>query len=118
MKIIEVIPHRLSYPVKHPYRNCRPEWVEARPATLFEIKTDNGLTGWGEGGGVPPQSYIETHVIGKDPFDCAVIYDNLSRHSHASACGIEIALWDLIGKALDKPVYKLLGGAHRASVPA
>ncbi|MDP6040934.1 MAG: mandelate racemase/muconate lactonizing enzyme family protein, partial [Candidatus Latescibacteria bacterium] len=118
MKITEVIPHRLDYKVQHPYCNSNGEWIYARPATLIEVKTDNGLIGWGEGGGIPSPSDIETHVIGKDPFDCAVIYDNLSRNSHASACGIEIALWDLMGKALQKPVYKLLGGSRRDSVPA
>jgi len=116
MKITEVILHNLTYQVQRPYRNCRPDWIYARPAILIEIRTDNGLVGWGEGGFIPSQSEIETHVIGKDPFDCEVIYDNLSHQD--SACGIEIALWDLMGKALDKPVYKLLGGARRDSVPA
>lgn len=115
MKIIEVITHNLAYQVKHPYRNSCSEWVRFRPATLVEVRTDNGLVGWGEGDGAPSPGNIETHVIGKDPFDYEVIYDNLSHNgaNAASACGVEIALWDLMGKALDKPIYQLLGGARR-----
>ena len=120
MKIIEVITHNLAYRVKQPYRNCCSEWIHIRPATLIEVRTDSGLVGWGEGSGTPSRGDIETHVIGKNPFDYEVIYDNLSRRGRnaASACGVEIALWDLMGKALDKPVYQLLGGAPRDRVTA
>ena len=118
MKITEVIEHRLSYPVERPYRNCR-FWMKARQATLVEVRTDNGLVGWGEGG-LPSEEAIATHVIGRDPFDYEVIYDALSNNGQEGnkACAIEIALWDLMGKALDKPVYQLLGGARRTFVPA
>jgi D-galactarolactone cycloisomerase len=119
MKISEVLTHDLVYPVKHPYRNCCSDWIHARPATLVEVKTDNGLVGWGEGDGNPSLSDIEKHVIGQNPFDYEVIYDGLSNNGrNANACGIEMALWDLMGKALDMPVYQLLGGARRKGVTA
>jgi D-galactarolactone cycloisomerase len=120
MRITDVITHNLSYQVKQPYRNCCSEWICDRPATLIEVRADNGLVGWGEGGGNPSSEEIETHVIGKNPFDSEVIYDNLSRggQTAALACGVEIALWDLMGKSLDKPVHELLGGSRRDSVLA
>ena len=120
MKITDVITHNLAYQVKHPYRNCCSGWVHLRPATLVEVRSDNGLVGWGEGGQAPDRDDIETYAIGQNPFDYEVIYDNLSRsgRSASSACGVEIALWDLMGKALDQPVYQLLGGARRDRVTA
>ena len=120
LRISNVITHNLVSPVERPYRNCCSDWIRSRAATLFEVRTDNGLVGWGEGDGVPSAQDIETHVVGREPFDYEVIYDDLSRDSRhaASGCGIEMALWDLMGKALDMPVYQLLGGARRTHVPA
>ena len=106
MKITEVVTHKLSFPVQRPYRNSR-FWMKARPATLVEVRTDSGLIGWGEGG-VPSEEAIANHVIGANPFDYELIYDTLSENGLEgnTACAIEIALWDLMGKALDKPVYQ------------
>ena len=120
MKITDLIIHNLAYQAKHPYRNCCSEWVHIRPATLVELRTDNGLVGWGEGGQAPVRSHIENYIIGQNLFDYEVIYDDLSRKGRNStaACGVEIALWDLMGKALDQPVYQLLGGARRDRVTA
>ena len=120
MKITEVVTHHLAYAVGHPYRNCCSDWVRSRPATLVEIRTDNGLTGWGEGEGFPSGADIAEHVIGRDPFDYESIFDLLSHQGRSvnTACGIEIALWDLMGKSLDKPVHQLLGEARRDRVVA
>ena len=100
MRITEVITHNLTYPVKHPYRNCCSEWIHARPASLVEVRTENGLVGWGEGDGPPAPGDVESHVIGKSPFDYEVIYDALSRNGRSanSACGVEMALWDLMAR--------------------
>ena len=120
MKITEVIFHNLSYEVKRRYRNCCSPWIENRPASVVEVRTDNGLVGWGEGGGALSRAEIEAHVLGKSPFDYEVIYDGLSRNGMraSAACGVEIAVWDLMGKAVDQPIYQLLGGARRKSVTA
>lgn len=118
MKITEVIEHRLAYPVERPYRNSR-DRVTARPARLVEVRTDAGITGWGEGG-VPDDATVKAHAIGRDPFDVSAIYDALSDQGRngRTACGVEMALWDVIGKALDKPVWALLGGRRRERIPA
>ena len=119
MRISKVTVHCLVSPVTIPYRNCCCEWIRSRPATLVEVRTDNGLVGWGEGDG-PSDVDVEAFVLGKSPFDYEVIYDSLSRNgcNASQACGIEMALWDLMGKELDMPVYQLLGGARRTNVPA
>ena len=105
MRISRVMVHNLVSPVTIPYRNCCCEWIRSRPATIIEVRTDNGLVGWGEGDG-PSEEDVETFVLGRSPFDYEVIYDSLSRNGRnaSQACGIEMALWDLMGKELDMPV--------------
>jgi D-galactarolactone cycloisomerase len=119
MKITEVNAYSLAYPVKHPYANSG-TYNRSRKITVIEVLTDSGLVGWGEGSGAPAQSDVESYVIGKSPFDYEVIYDDLSHggRNARSACGVEIALWDLMGKALQLPVWQLLGGARRDKVLA
>ena len=119
MKITDVIAHHLTYKTKHPYANSF-MYNRSRSATVIEVRTENGLVGWGEGSGAPDQGALETHAIGESPFDYEVIYDGLAQggRNARAACGVEIALWDLMGKALDKPVYELLGGARRNEVTA
>ncbi len=118
MKITDVIVHNLTYKTKHPYANSF-MYNRSRSTAVIEVRTDNGLVGWGEGG-APSPGDIEAHALGRSPFDYEVIYDGLaSRGRNArSACGVEIALWDLMGKALEKPVYELLGGARRTEATA
>jgi len=50
---------------------------------------------------------VQSNVIGKSPFDCEVIYDDLSNggRNARSVCGVKIALWDLMGKVLQLPVW-------------
>ncbi|MEE2753888.1 MAG: mandelate racemase/muconate lactonizing enzyme family protein [Candidatus Latescibacterota bacterium] len=119
MKIIEVNVYDLSYPVKKPFANSR-SYSRSRAATVVEVRTDSGLIGWGEGSCPPSAADIERFVVGKSPFDYEVIYDDLASggRNASSACGVEIAVWDLMGKALDQPVWQLLGGRRRSKVLA
>ena len=120
MIVTDVVSHHLSYPVIQPYRNCCSEWIRSRPATLTEVRTDKGLVGWGEGDGSPSRADIETHVLGRSPLDVGEIYDAMVGVGNPApvACGLEMALWDLMGKSLDKPVYELLGGPLRDRITA
>jgi galactonate dehydratase len=67
---------------------------------------------------------VQKHLVGKDPLESEVHWTNLyqdfqargGRIATTAISGIDIALWDLKGKILDQPVWKLLGGAHRRSI--
>jgi galactonate dehydratase len=67
---------------------------------------------------------VEKHLVGKDPLESEVHWTNLyqdfqargGRIASTAISGIDIALWDLKGKILDQPVWKLLGGAHRKKI--
>src|SRR5581483_10728010 len=66
------------------------------------------------------------HVIGQDPFDRELLVDTMRRNDYSRAgevamSGIslvEVACWDIVGKALNQPVYRLMGGAVRQKIKA
>ena len=93
---------------------------------VVKVETDEGITGIGLAGGVQGAEEIGTAilehfkqvVVGQDPFDTERIWDAMWQPKLVGRrgittrviSGIDIALWDLKGRAVGKPVYKLLGG--------
>lgn len=102
---------------------------------LVKITTDDGHVGWGEAlAPVVPQVIAELItqlftplLIGHSPFSSAVLnskmYDAMRDRGHITGyhidalAAVDIALWDLKGKILNLPVWQLLGGAYRESIP-
>jgi L-alanine-DL-glutamate epimerase-like enolase superfamily enzyme len=86
--------------------------------TIVKVFTDDGIVGIGSPGySVSPmiEAWIKPQLIGQDPFA-------LERHARVfrnanAGWGVEIALWDIIGKACGQPLYKLWGG-YRDRMPA
>lgn len=119
MKIVDVKTYHLRYPLKEKFANSS-TWNTSRGAYVVEVVTDKGLIGWGEGSGELKRSVIETDVIGRNPFEYGAIWQALYENgvSPRAISGLDIALWDVMGKALEMPVYDLLGGAVRAEIPA
>ena len=119
MKIVDVKTHALVYPVKEPFSNAM-RTTRQRPFGVVEVITDSGISGWGEGATVPARRAIETCVIGRDPFHYEVIWESLRSlgTDTAAISAIDIALWDIMGKALKQPIHHLLGGAYRNRVQA
>ena len=95
------------------------------------VETDEGISGIGEcvhGGqqAIAIIHYLRQRLIGRDPFQIDALFEEL-RRSHVfdggtggalitALTGIEIALWDLKGKALGVPIYELMGGKFRDKV--
>ena len=119
MKITSVKTYSTSYPVQEPFSNAM-RTTRERAFGIVEITTDNGLTGWGEGASLPAKKAIDTQVIGRSPFDYEVIWEGLHQQGvdTAAISAIDIALWDLMGKALKQPISSLMGGAFRTSAQA
>ncbi len=102
-------------------------------AIFVKVTTDSGHEGWGEcdaGSHEVMEAFIHSEharrVLGRDPFDNEPIFDEMFYRSHDfgpggalsnSIAGIDIALWDLKGKILDVPIYRLLGGKYRDAMP-
>ncbi len=100
-------------------------WVFAK------VYTDQGLTGLGEGSVTSKEATVaqaimehERFLIGKDPTDIELLWQGMFRYPrwrggpvlNSAISAVEIALWDILGQALDQPIYKLLGGAARKRI--
>ena len=92
-------------------------WYGAGVTILTEVDTDQGIVGIGGpspyGGPDFVKQYTETHIkpciMGKNPFDLEVFAPGHSGRNEAMAwAGVNVACWDIIGKAKNKPVYDLL----------
>ena len=133
MKITEVITHQLLVNVDEPFTSSRGWFYKTKGALVVEIRTDTGLTGWGDcyGPAAVNRSIIDnvfkSALLGRDPFDVEVLWEELynkikdyglSGFSISSISGIDIALWDIIGKATSQPIHKLIGGAFRTQLQA
>ncbi len=109
-----------------------PVWVGHRNQMLVKIETDQGLYGWGEAGLSGREravagaiEHYRRFLIGKDAMQIGAIWQEVYRSQYfeggrvllAALSAIDIALHDVVAKALDVPVYQLLGGKQRNSVP-
>jgi len=95
-----------------------------------EISTDKGVKGYGSGGpggGAVVEGHLSKLLVGEDPFDVEKLWDIMWRGTMHygrmgvavnAISGVDLALWDLVGKALGEPVYRLLGGATKERIPA
>jgi galactonate dehydratase len=108
--------------------------TEWRNITFVQVETDEGLTGVGEARVVNRTDavlgYLEEalprYVLGSDPFEIERLVGRMFREDFGRSgelvmtgiALIEVACWDIIGKALNQPVYRLLGGAVRDKIKA
>lgn len=102
-----------------------------RQAGLIEVETDDGVVGIGEAWGPPKvtAAYLELlrgYYLGRELYDHELIWhDVVGRHYHLGiqnqlvTCmgGLNVAIWDALGKTLDVPLCKLLGGKARDRIP-
>ena len=105
-----------------------------RNLIFIEVDTDEGITGVGE---ATLHNYEEAmvgylgsvrdkYVIGRDPFNVETLTRDMQRDDFwlggavgvTGASAVEIACWDIIGKATGQPLYKLLGGSCHDTIPA
>ena len=132
MKIrsIDAIP--LAYPLPGGAYGSARGLVAARATCLVRVETDEGLAGYGEAFG--PPLVMVAHLrelapifLGKDPFDHEQLWSQATNGRYhwgrtgihiAALSGLEVACWDLMGKAVGLPIAKLMGGRHRDTVTA
>ncbi|MEE8395706.1 MAG: mandelate racemase/muconate lactonizing enzyme family protein [bacterium] len=133
-KIKDVEAIRLSIPATRDGRPVPFVWGTLA-MVLVQVKTDDGLVGWGEafGYGTPEavcavvNHTLKDLLLGSDATNIAGITRALFQKTHLwgrygittfAISGVEIALWDLAGKRAGKPLFELLGGADSRLVPA
>ena len=134
MRIAELKIHVLKSALAEPFAFSQ-GWVRQRCATLVEVVTDAGISGWGEAfaqGLEPPEiaatvldKALRPVVVGADPLETEVLWHRMYHLTRdygrkgsvvAGISAIDIALWDIAGKHYGVPVYRLLGGAFRTRV--
>ncbi|MCL4352606.1 MAG: mandelate racemase/muconate lactonizing enzyme family protein, partial [Firmicutes bacterium] len=105
-------------------------------SVVVEVVTDQGISGWGEAqspvGAIATASLLQEvvipQIVGQDPLDREVIWDNLGRSMATrghftgvfrdAVAAVDIALWDIVGHALNVPIATLLGGIRRTRLEA
>jgi D-galactarolactone cycloisomerase len=120
MRITAISCAALRFPLDVP---LKPSWAPGRTfeqttCTLIEVETDEGITGVGAApdtgllGLKTIADMVAPYVLGEDPFAVERISPILRNAARDGSYpwGLETALWDIIGKACDQPVYRLWGG--------
>lgn len=134
MKITRIVVHRVDLPLTKPYALSGGRLrFETLDSTVVRLETDDGLVGWGEACPWGP-TYLPAHgrgvragiaelaptVLGRDPRQVEVLDQAMDRalpgHLYAKAA-LDIAAWDIFGKAAGLPVCELLGGRFPGRIP-
>lgn len=95
--------------------------AEVGPYILLKLYTNQGLVGYGEVRDAASGTYalmLKSRILGENPCDVDRIFRRIKQfgahgRQAGGVCGVEVALWDLAGKAYGVPVYQLLGGRFR-----
>ena len=102
------------------------EWL------VVEVETDDGLRGLGNAALAPlvaqkvVTQYLRPLVVGADPWDYELLWQRMYRSTMAwgrkgvamaAISAVDLAIWDILGKAVGKPVFKLLGGRLKKKIP-
>jgi D-galactarolactone cycloisomerase len=134
MKIKEVKSHIIQYDLKEELGYSQ-QYYQKRTGHLVEVVTDEGITGWGECFGpgnvaiankVIVERVIQPMILGENPLNRDVlwhkVYNLLRDHGQKgmpiqALSGVDIALWDILGKVTGLSISRLIGGRFREQVP-
>jgi galactonate dehydratase len=109
-----------------------PVWVGSRNQFIVKVETDQGIYGLGEAGVSGRELAVQGAIrhyreflLGRDPMRISALWQEMYRSAYfeggrvltGAIAAIDIALYDIVGKALGVPVYQLLGGKQRDYVP-
>jgi galactonate dehydratase len=136
MKITNIRPWIVKIPWDHNPGAGEVRDPGTRAFIFVQVDTDEGITGWGEVTTYPGPvanravaAYIREigeWLVGEDPENIEAIWIKTFRAmtyvgtrgaTTAAVSAIDIALWDILGKSVGKPIYKLMGGAVRDCIP-
>ena len=134
IKIIDVTVHVIKSKLDKPFAFSQ-GWVNERSATLIEIKTNEGIVGWGEAfcqGLEPPEisaavieNALKPILLEQCPLSIEVLWHKMYSTTRdygrkgsviSAISAVDIALWDIAGKYYNEPIHQLLGGAFRNKI--
>lgn len=132
IRITDVIAHPLSQTLPRPTVTSWGKYTDVS-ICLVEVRTNAGITGVGEAlARFAPKAYaelIETalkpRLVGRNPTDISALWRDMRRALSGRSggmlfeaiSGVDIALWDILGKIANMPIHRLLGGMGRSEVP-
>jgi D-galactarolactone cycloisomerase len=136
MKIVDIHAIPLSAPLAVPIGRSQNYSYSAKYTALVKIVTDEGVTGIGDA--LTPKGprsvcaiideIIKPLLLGQDPTHIEVLWEKMYQSIKSLGCNkgfmmmaiaaIDIALWDILGKTVHLPIYKLLGGCFREDIRA
>lgn len=127
MLVTEVETYVVNVPLRNPFASSF-ETKTGNTRTVVRLRTDDGLEGWGETmHGRPVAALVRrmaAEVLGHSPFDLEAFHRRVHMvpffHGYlgyAAIAALDVACWDLIGKATGRPLVDLLGGRVRDTVP-
>lgn len=136
MKISDVKVYPLRSRLEQPFAFSQ-WWVTHRSATIVEVVTDEGVSGWGEAlchgvqapeiAAATVESALKPILLGADASAIEPLWFRMYHRTRdygtkgaiiGAISAVDIALWDIAGKVLGQPVHRLLGGAFRTRVQA
>lgn len=126
----------IAYSAQHVNRNSNPSELritDLRIANLqdapmrvplIRIDTNQGISGYGEvrdGGSDKYALILKSRLLGENPCNVEKVFKKIKQFGHharqaGGVCGVEMAMWDLAGKAFGVPVYQMLGGRYRDKI--
>ena len=134
IKIIDVTVHVIKSKLDKPFAFSQ-GWVNERSATLIEIKTNEGIVGWGEAfcqGLEPPEisaavieNALKPILLEQCPLNIEVLWHKMYSTTRdygrkgsviSGISAVDIALWDIAGKYYNESIHQLLGGAFRNKI--
>lgn len=133
MKITNLESLPLEIPITQPIKMAN-AIIQKADILLLRIFTDEGLVGIGECAVAPYftgetkggiryalEKIVKPQLLGQDPFRITHLASRIEAvllGNHSVKAAVDMALYDLMGKALKVPVYQLIGGKHRERIPA
>lgn len=132
IRITDVIAHPLTQQLPQPTVTSWGKYSEVS-IVLVEVRTDAGIVGVGETlARFAPKAYAEAiktllkpRLVGQNPTDITALWHSMRRALSGRSggmlfeaiAGVDIALWDILGKIAHMPIHRLLGGMGRTEVP-
>lgn len=113
MRIASIETRRYRCPLDPPFSAAwDPKLRAHQDATVVIVRSDDGVEGYASGDGVPDCELLEDLVVGLDPMGTEVVHgilETVDLH-HGRNWTLEVAIWDLVGRVHDRPLWQVLGG--------
>jgi L-alanine-DL-glutamate epimerase-like enolase superfamily enzyme len=121
MRIAAIETREYRLPLDPPFLAAwDPQPRREQHATVVVVRSDDGVEGYASGDGLPDRALLERLLVGRDPRETDAVHGILETvdFHHGRNWTLEVAVWDLVGRAQDQPLWRLLDGRDPARITA